>query len=66
MLKSLRFWLGLAISAVFLVLLFRSTNLGELKDALREAEYWWLVPAFAIYLLGVVVRSIRWRILRLL
>lgn len=63
MLKSLRFWLGLAISGVFLALLFRSTDLGELKDALREAEYWWLLPAFLVYLLGVMIRSVRWRIL---
>jgi uncharacterized protein (TIRG00374 family) len=63
LLKSLRFWLGLAVSAFFLALLFRSTDLGELKDALQGAEYWWLLPAFAVYLAGVMIRCVRWRTL---
>lgn len=63
MFRSLRFWLGVAISAVLIVLFFRSTHPSEIADALEQAEYWWLLPALVVFFVGVVVRCMRWSVL---
>ncbi|MEX2080570.1 MAG: lysylphosphatidylglycerol synthase transmembrane domain-containing protein [Dehalococcoidia bacterium] len=63
MLRSLRFWAGLAISAVFIWLFFRTTHPGELKDALRDANYWWLAPALAVLFVSISLRCVRWSVL---
>lgn len=61
--RSWRAWLGIAISAVFLFVAFRGQNLGEVRDALGEANLWWVPPALALYFIGVWVRAARWSIL---
>jgi len=61
--KRWQFWLGLAISIVFLYYALRGLKLGDLGSALKQANYWWLVPGVAIYFLGVWARSWRWHYL---
>jgi len=53
----------LAISAVFVYVAFRGQDFGEIRDALKAANLWWLVPALLLYFGGVWVRALRWRIL---
>ncbi len=65
MLKSRRFWLGAVVSAGFLALLFWQVNLRETATALKQAEYWWLVPAIGAYFIAVMFRAIRWHFLLL-
>src|SRR3972149_4921908 len=60
---SRKLWLGLAGPPLFLGLFFLRTDLGELGDALAEANYWWVVPAVAIWFAAAVIRSLRWRYL---
>lgn len=60
---SLKFWIGIAISAVFLYLALRGQDFGRLWTSLREASYAWLVPAVLVYLIGVAIRTYRWHIL---
>lgn len=55
--------LGVAISVVFLVIAFRGQDLGQIRDALRAVDYWYLVPALALYFAGVMVRAVRWSVL---
>ena len=55
-----RFWLGLAGTGLFLGLLFWRTDLRDLADALAEANYWWVVPAVAVWFVSAWVRSFRW------
>ncbi|HXG41421.1 MAG TPA: lysylphosphatidylglycerol synthase transmembrane domain-containing protein [Dehalococcoidia bacterium] len=62
-LRSGRLWLGLAGTALFLGLFFARTDLGELWDALREADYRWAVPAVALWFLSAWFRSLRWGLL---
>ncbi len=57
--------LGTLISAAFLVLAFRKANLHEIKLALAQADYVFLIPAVLLALLSVLVRAIRWRFLLL-
>ncbi len=61
--RSRRLWLGLAGTALFLALFFWRTDLPELADALAEANYWWVVPAVAIWFVAAVLRSLRWHYL---
>jgi uncharacterized protein (TIRG00374 family) len=63
LLRSLRFWAGFAISAVFIALFLRATHPRELGNALEQANYWYLIPATAVLFLGITVRCIRWSIL---
>ena len=61
--KRWQFWLGLAISALFLALVLRGLDLGAFWTEVRAANYWWLLPGVAVYFLAVVARAWRWHYL---
>ena len=61
--RSWRLWLGLAVSLLFLGLLFLRVDVGETVESLGEANYLYLVPAVALYFLAVAFRTFRWRFL---
>ncbi len=61
--KRWQFWLGVAISLVFLYLALRGLGLEDLSGALKQANYWWLLPGIAVYFLGVWARAWRWHYL---
>jgi uncharacterized protein (TIRG00374 family) len=61
--KRWQFWIGLAISAIFLYLALRGLRLGDVWGAVRGATYWWLVPGIAIYFVAVWARAWRWHYL---
>lgn len=63
MLRSVRFWASVAISVVFIALFLRATNPREIEAALKEANYWYLIPAFAVLLAAICVRCMRWSVL---
>ncbi|MCC7363441.1 MAG: flippase-like domain-containing protein [Dehalococcoidia bacterium] len=63
MLRSFRFWAGVAISAVFIGLFLRATHPRELADALESANYWWLIPAGGVLFLAICARCVRWSVL---
>jgi len=44
-----------------LALLAWRVDVGEVRDELRGAELWWLVPAFVFNLVSDLFRAIRWR-----
>lgn len=54
---------GLGLSGLFLYLAFRRTSFDDLFAAVRSANYWWLIPVFAILMASHVVRAVRWRLL---
>lgn len=60
---SWRAWLGVLISAAFVVYAFRGQDLGQIWETLRGANLWWLPPALGFYAAGVVVRAFRWSVL---
>ena len=51
---------GLMVSAGLLWLTFRDLRWEEIRDALRGANYWWLVPGVAVYFATLWFRSWRW------
>lgn len=63
LMKRWQFWVGVAISIVFLWLALRGLHLRDVWTALRGAHYAWLLPGLAIYFLGVWVRAWRWQVL---
>ena len=61
--KRWQFWLGVAISFGFVWLALRGLNLPAFWEALRDANYWWLLPGVGVYFLGVWARAWRWHYL---
>jgi len=61
--KRWQFWIGLVISAVFLWWALKGLVLADVMHALQGLDYWWLVPAIAVYFVGVWVRTWRWHFL---
>ncbi|MDA1127164.1 MAG: lysylphosphatidylglycerol synthase transmembrane domain-containing protein [Chloroflexi bacterium] len=61
--KKWQFWLGGAVSVALLLLLLYQVDLGELKNALQDANYSLLAPSIAIYFVAVWFRATRWRYL---
>lgn len=55
--------IGLLISAVFLYIAFRKTDLAELGHHLAAANYFYLVPASLLTVAALWVRAMRWGLL---
>ncbi|MDY6918043.1 MAG: lysylphosphatidylglycerol synthase transmembrane domain-containing protein [Chloroflexota bacterium] len=65
MLRSGRFWIGVAITILFLFLFVYQIrgDFAEMGQALAAANYVFLLPALLIYMVGVYFRAVRWRYL---
>ncbi len=61
--KRWQFWVGVGISLFFLYFALRGLGLKDLGRAMEQANYWWLIPGVAIYLVGLWVRAWRWHYL---
>jgi len=58
-----KFWLGLGLSVVLVALFFMTVDVGHMADALARANYLYVAPAVALYMIGVVFRTMRWQVL---
>ncbi len=61
--KGLRVIAGLLVSALFLYLALRGVDFRRVGEALRDANYWWLVPGVLAIVLSILLRVVRWRLL---
>ena len=61
--RTLALAAGAAISAVFTYLAVRTIDLDVFRAGLTDSNYWWLVPAFAVLLVGMAIRAVRWQLL---
>jgi hypothetical protein len=61
--KRWQFWLGVLISAIFLYFALKGLNLGDFWQAVKSANYWWLIPGVAVFFVGLWVRAWRWHYL---
>ncbi|MFP6679952.1 MAG: lysylphosphatidylglycerol synthase transmembrane domain-containing protein [Dehalococcoidia bacterium] len=64
MISQRSFWAGIVVSAAFLTvfaLLFLPVD--EVKEVIREANFWYVAPSLIFYFLAVYFRSLRWRYL---
>jgi hypothetical protein len=61
--KKWQFWLGVSISILFIWLALRGLRLDQFWDAVKTANYWWLLPGVAVYFVAVWARAWRWHYL---
>lgn len=61
--KRWQFWLGVLISIVFIWLALRGLRLEEFWAAVKNANFFWLIPGIAVYFVGVWIRAWRWHYL---
>jgi len=61
--RKWQFWLGVFISLLFIWLALRGLQLDQFWDAVRSANYWWLLPGIAVYFVAVWARAWRWHYL---
>ena len=54
-------WIGLAVSVAFAYLAVRNVDFHEVWQGLSTSNYWWLLPAFAMLAITVVLRAVQWR-----
>ena len=55
-----QFWLGIAVSAAFLLWALQGLDLKQVWEDLQHGNYLWLIPSVAVYFLAVLVRTWRW------
>ncbi|MBI2940657.1 MAG: flippase-like domain-containing protein [Chloroflexi bacterium] len=59
-----RIWLGIVISAAFLYWAAnQASSISAIGATLRQASYWYVIPALGAYFLGVWLRAVRWHYL---
>ena len=58
-----RYWLGIMVSAVLVIVLLTRVDLSAVGRAFRDADLRYLLPAILLYFLGVIPRAFRWRLL---
>ncbi|MCL4458586.1 MAG: flippase-like domain-containing protein [Chloroflexi bacterium] len=64
LIRRWQIWLGLVLSLFFLWWAFQqATNIAKVGEAIRQANYLYLVPALLAYFGGVYLRAIRWHFL---
>jgi glycosyltransferase 2 family protein len=59
--KLYSFIFGIVISILFLYIILRNVNTGELLTALKEANYLWLIPNIIFVMLAMYQRAERWK-----
>ena len=61
--KKWQFLLGVLFSILFIWLALRGLRLDQFWEAVRQANYIWLLPGVSVYFVGVWVRAWRWHYL---
>lgn len=63
MLKSKRFWIGLVITVVCLVLAFQGIQFDKLLESFGNFNWWWLPLLIAVFMVSYIGRVFRWQAL---
>lgn len=61
--RTTRLLAGVAISGVFVFLLFRSLSLSSIATAFLQADLRLVLPALGVYAVGLAIRTARWQLL---
>lgn len=56
-----KFLIGMLVSLVFLYLAFRKVDYTELWQALRNANYWFIIPNVVLGIFSMWMRAFRWK-----
>ena len=57
------FWVGIAVSVLFLYWALQGLHLPQVWQSIQGANLLWLLPAVLVYFVDVIFRSLRWQIL---
>ena len=60
---DMKLWVGIAISAFFLFLLFRKIEFDKLAAAFAELDYRFIPPALLLTFVSYYLRAVRWKFL---
>ena len=60
--KQWRFWLGVLISVVCLILVLWRIDYREVLNALAQANYAWLIPAALPFAATIACKVLRWQV----
>ena len=60
--KRWHFWVGLLISALFLLIALRGLQLIDVWEGIKSADFIWLFPGIIIYFIAVWMRAFRWNL----
>ena len=63
MISIKKFWFGVLISTLLLVLFLVTVDLSRMMDALADANYVFIIPAVGLYLISVLIRTLRWQVM---
>ena len=63
MFRSRRFWFGIAVSSGFLALFLIGIDYAKTGQALRDANYAYIIPGILIYFVSLWFRTLRWQYL---
>jgi len=61
--RNWRVWAGIVITVALLYVAFRGQDFGAIRDAITTFRYIYLVPAIALFFVGVWFRAVRWSVL---
>ncbi|HEM60851.1 MAG TPA: flippase-like domain-containing protein [Chloroflexi bacterium] len=61
--RQWRFWVGVVVSLVCLILVLRNVDYREVISALRQADYLWLIPASIPLAATIASKVLRWQLL---
>ncbi|HMO60136.1 MAG TPA: lysylphosphatidylglycerol synthase transmembrane domain-containing protein [Roseiflexaceae bacterium] len=61
MARNWKLWLGVVVSAVCLAIALNGLDLQNFWAIVSQANYWWLIPAIAVYFVAVWARTWRWQ-----
>lgn len=51
----------IAVTIAFSYFALRGVKLAQVWSALQASDYWWLIPSFAVFVLSIAARALRWR-----
>jgi hypothetical protein len=61
--KRYLLWIGLAISAILIIVSLRALKLDEVLESVKNANLLWLLPSVVVYFIAVYLRGLRWAVL---
>ena len=58
-----KYWIGIGVSVILLALFLFTVDSRRMLDALAGANYWYIIPAVAMYFVSLYFRSMRWSVM---
>ncbi len=63
MLNRYKTWIGISLTAILLIAFLLTVDVVKMFDSLVEANYLFILPAIAMYLVSLLFRTLRWKML---